>query len=79
MALRRTVLPGRFGLGELADADVVVGDGRGAHLLRRQRRDALLHGDYPGWFGGSGWDAARIDHISIDWGTGIIVIGGRFD
>ena len=30
----------------------------------------------PGWFGGSGWDAARIDHISIDWGTGIIVMGG---
>ena len=30
----------------------------------------------PGWFGGSGWAAARIDSISIDWGTGTIVMAG---
>jgi hypothetical protein len=30
----------------------------------------------PGWFGGSGWDAARIDSIGIDWGTGTIVMAG---
>ena len=30
----------------------------------------------PGWFGGSGWAAARIDSVSIDWGTGTIVMAG---
>ncbi len=30
----------------------------------------------PQWFGGSGWDAARINSVSIDWGTGTIVTHG---
>lgn len=30
----------------------------------------------PGWLGFSGWDAARINSISIDWGTGTIVTHG---
>lgn len=30
----------------------------------------------PGWFGGSGWAAARIDSVNVDWGTGSIVMAG---
>jgi RHS repeat-associated protein len=30
----------------------------------------------PRWLGGSGWDAARINSVSIDWGTGTIVMHG---
>jgi RHS repeat-associated protein len=30
----------------------------------------------PQWVGGSGWDAARINSVSIDWGTGTIVTHG---
>jgi RHS repeat-associated protein len=30
----------------------------------------------PNWLGGSGWDAARINSVSIDWGTGTIVMHG---
>ena len=33
----------------------------------------------PTWFGGTGWDQARINSVSIDWGTGTIVMhGGMF-
>jgi hypothetical protein len=33
----------------------------------------------PTWFGGSGWDQARINSVSVDWGTGTIVMhGGMF-
>jgi RHS repeat-associated protein len=31
---------------------------------------------FPGWFGSSGWAAARIDSVAVDWGTGTIVMSG---
>jgi RHS repeat-associated protein len=30
----------------------------------------------PRWLGGSGWDAARINSVSVDWGTGTIMTHG---